>query len=243
MSNILVVEDDQIQRQNLVKILKNISNDIKVYQADNKSDAVRISKAVKMDFFFIDMMLNDSTGLDTAKELRKMKEYKLTWIIFLTTHVSYMLQAFKEVHCYDYILKPYKKSEIINVTKLLLDNSYESTKKDDRHRESIVFELQGVMLKIYVDEIYFVEVNLRTCILHTKSGNYSLNRKSLKSILSMIKADYIIQTHKSYAVNVNYIDKIEKISRGIWEIHFHGYEEQALLASTYKNALKEKFME
>lgn len=241
MTNILVVEDDKTQRSNLVKILKTVNGDIKIYEADNKDDAIRISKSVKIDFFFIDMMLKNSTGLDTAKELRKIPNYKLSWIIFLTTHVNYMLQAFKEVHCYDYILKPYKKQEIIDVTKMLIEGIDINKREDEEEKESIVFDLQGIMFKVFVDDIYFIEVNLRTCILHTKSDRYSLNRKSLKSILGTIEADYIIQTHKSYAVNVNYIDKIEKISRGLWEINFHGYDEKALLAVTYKDKLKEQF--
>ncbi len=48
-----------------------------------------------------------------------------------------MLQAFKEIHCYDYILKPYRKEKIMEITKLLLNNKYEEFHKEKR--DHIVF--------------------------------------------------------------------------------------------------------
>lgn len=34
-----------------------------------------------------------------------------------------MIQAFKEVHCYDYILKLYEPEKIIELTKTILENT------------------------------------------------------------------------------------------------------------------------
>lgn len=242
MINVLVVEDDLIQRQNLVKILQGVSKDLKIYEADSKDDALEIVKSTKISFMYVDIMLRNSTGLEFAKELRKMPDYQLTWLIFLTTHVDYMLQAFKEIHCYDYILKPYDKQKIVQTTELLIENKYKAQEEEQEEREHLVIELQGVTYNIFVDEIVFVEVKLRTCIVHMKNDVYTLNRLPLKKLLEMIQSDYIIQTHKSFAVNTKLIDKIEKISRGCWEIYFHNYDEQALLASTYKETLRDKLM-
>lgn len=242
MINILVVEDDIIQRQNLIKILGSVSHELNIYEADSKKSALKIASEVEISFMFVDIMLRSSTGIEFAKELRQIPGYRLTWIIFLTTHVDYMLQAFKEIHCYDYILKPYRKDKIIEITKLLLANKYENESHKDK-KDHIVFELQGVTYKLYTDDIIFIEVKLRTCMVHTKQKTYMLNRMPLKKLLEMITVDYIIQTHKSFAVNIHYIDQIKKISRGCWEIYFHDYEEQALLAATYKESLKDKLVD
>lgn len=241
MINILVVEDNLMQRQNLIKILKTANHEMNIYEADTKKSALTIASEVEISFMFVDIMLKSSTGIEFAKELRLIPGYSLTWIIFLTTHVDYMLQAFKEIHCYDYILKPYRKEKIMEITKLLLDNKYEEFHKEKR--DHIVFELQGVTYKLYIDDIIFIEVKLRTCMVHMKQKTYMLNRLPLKRLLEMLHVDYILQTHKSFAVNIQYIDQIKKIARGCWEIYFHDYDEQALLASTYKNSLKDKLID
>lgn len=243
MIHILVIEDDEIQRNNLVKIISSVSNEMHIHEADCKDDAMEIAMKYPISFMFIDIMLRNSTGLDFAKELREIPRYQLTWLIFLTTHVDYMLEAFKEIHCYDYILKPYDKQKIIDTTKLLIENKYEQQRVFEEEREAIVIELQGTTYKFFADQIVFIEVSLRTCMVHLKTETYTLNRMPLKKLLEMIESDFIIQTHKSFAVNVRLIDRLEKIARGSWEIYFEGYEEVALLATTYKEALRAKLMD
>lgn len=243
MIHILVIEDDEIQRNNLVKIISSVSDEIRIHEADCKDDAMEIAMKYPISFMYIDIMLKNSTGLDFAKELREIPRYQLTWLIFLTTHVDYMLEAFKEIHCYDYILKPYDKQKIIDTTKLLIENKYEQQRVFEDEREAIVIELQGTTYKFFADQIVFIEVSLRTCMVHLKTETHTLNRMPLKKLLEMIESDFIIQTHKSFAVNVRLIDRLEKISRGSWEIYFEGYDEVALLATTYKEALRAKLMD
>ncbi|QOR35278.1 response regulator transcription factor [Clostridium sp. 'deep sea'] len=235
MVSFLIVEDDKQQRNNLARIIKSIVDDCKIYAADNKDDALEIAKKVSINLMFVDIKLKDSNGLDFAKEVRKISQYKLTWIIFLTTHVDFMLQAFKEIHCYDYILKPYSKKKVAETIKLLLEHN--SSSVDDKIKEYVVFELKGVTFKVCLEDIYFIEVQLRTCTVHTKSEVYVFSRMPLKRILEMIEVNYIVKTHKSFAVNTNHIKKIEKVSRGCWEIDFWGYDKKALLATTYKDDL------
>lgn len=238
MFKILIVEDDIIQKKNLEKIICDMEIDTQIYHADSKQSALDLLENQDIDLFLVDVKLKNSNGLDLAKTIRQIPRYRLTWIVFLTTHLDFMLQAFKEIHCYDYILKPYKKDKIIETLTILLNKKNEE--KDIQEKEYISFDSQGVMIRIAVDEIYFIEVRLRTCIVHSKSGVYTINRISLKKILEMIKADYIIKTHKSFAVNVNQVHKLEKVSRGCWEIDFYDYGDKALLASTYKEDLNKR---
>ena len=45
-------------------------------------------------------------------KIRSIDEYEFSQIIFLTTHMEYITQAFKQTHCYDYILKPYDQEDV-----------------------------------------------------------------------------------------------------------------------------------
>lgn len=236
MINILIVEDDSKQRKNLSKIIKELDSTINVYEADNRKDALKIAEEVEINCFLIDMILKDSNGLDLAIKIREISKYKLTWIIFITNLIDYMLKAFKEVHCYDYILKPYKKENLKQTMKLLIEDHYK--KVASKKIEHIFMEIKDGAVKIVIDDIYFIEKKDRICIIHTKEGIYEVGRVSLKNIVEKINRSYIIQTHKSFAVNVNYIRKLEKLSKTCWEIYFFGYEKIAYLTNTYKENME-----
>jgi DNA-binding LytR/AlgR family response regulator len=237
--NILIVEDDKIQRKNLKKMIQEIDKNLFIYEAQEKDEALKISNDNTIDIFYIDIGLRNSSGLDLAIELRKLHKYEFSWIIFLTTHVEYITQAFKEVHCYDYILKPYDKEKLIDVSKRIVLRGKNNAIVE---RKYAIFDLKdGVFVKIYVDEIIFIEVNIRTCTLHTQKGKYQVKGLSLKQALKLTNSKYIIQSHKSFAVNINYIVKIEKISIKSYEVFFENYEKNALLSYKCKDVIMESF--
>ena len=139
-----------------------------------------------IDIFYVDICLNNSSGLDFAKEVRQIAKYEYTLIIFLTTHVEYITQAFKEVHCYDFILKQYNMSDVVNITKrfkLHIENINDMTED----KKYVVIKVRkGVNVKIYIDDTIFIEVNLRVCIIHTVNGIYQVNNLGLKEIINLI---------------------------------------------------------
>ena len=128
--------------------------------AIDKDEALEITSKNNIDIFYVDICLKNSSGLDFAIELRKIPKYEFSFIIFLTTHVEYINQAFKEVHCYDYILKPYDTTDVVNMTKRFILHSDNIKKYSRRIRETyVVIEIsKGINVKIYIDEIIFIEV-------------------------------------------------------------------------------------
>lgn len=239
--NVLIVEDDRIQRKNLKSTIQQIDKGINIYEAEDKGEALEIANKNNIDIFYIDISLKNSSGLDFAMELRKVQRYEFSFIIFLTTHIEYITQAFKQVHCYDYLLKPYDIADVESMTKrfILHDDKINDTPKDKNY---VVFEIKkGINVKIYVDEIIFIEMSLRVCMIHTVNGVYKISRLALEKILKLINCDNIIQCHKSFAVNINHIRKIENIDSKLSEIFFENYEENALLGYKFKSIIMERF--
>lgn len=241
IKNILIVEDDIQQRTNLKRILNEYDKDLNIYEAESEKEALEIIGKVAIDIFYVDVSLKDSSGIEFAKKLRKIKNYELSWIVFLTTHVQYMLEAFKEIHCYDYIIKPYEKEDIIELTKKLILGSKRNS-VEEIERKSVVFDLKnGISLKVYLKDFYFIEVNLRTCNIHTKSGKYEASGLSIKKILDLIDCEFIVQSFRSFVVNTKNIEKIEVINKKLSEIYFEGYSEKALLSYKFKDEILERF--
>ena len=66
--NILLVEDEKIQREALASIIKSNFVDVRIYEAASKKEALKIISEKDVHLFFIDIRLKDSSGLDLAKK-------------------------------------------------------------------------------------------------------------------------------------------------------------------------------
>ena len=239
MSNLLLVEDERYQVESLIKIIQELDLNINIFNADSESKALEILNRVPIDFFYIDIELKEGSGISLSNKIRTIDKYKLTWIIFITSNSAYMLNAFKKVHCYDYIMKPIKKEEIQNVTKLLYENVYPQKNDDgDTSNNYVVFESKGIRLKLYTDEIIFIEVKIRTLTVYTKFGNYEIDKLSLKKALENINDENIVQSHRAYAVNKKYIKEIRQISVTSSEIYFRYSDEKAYLGSKFRRSFE-----
>ncbi|MBL4935511.1 response regulator transcription factor [Clostridium sp. YIM B02515] len=242
MYNILILEDDCIQLKTLSEIIKQSSDVYKVYEASNTAEAMKAALTERIDLFYIDISLKNESGLKFAEEIRKEEGYKLTWIVFVTIYKDYMLPAFKKIHCYDYILKPYNKENIQKITKLLLSDDRAQVAATEIRENFIIVNVKNIQVKIFVSEIIFVEVFIRTSIIHTINGSFTIDYLSLKKLNSMINDKNILQSHRSYLVNVKYINKIEKTTdKTSYKIYFYNTTDTALLGNNYKKCIIERF--
>lgn len=237
MAKILVVEDNDLQRKNLKSMLQELGQEYHILDSPSANHALELLKSNSIDLFYIDIQLHNESGLKLAKYIRKIPGYDLTWIVFITSHVNYMFEAFKEVHCYDYVLKPYDKLIIHNMTQKLLSSKSKSINEAEK-RKYIFVDIDRAMARIFVDDIVFIEVFGKNCVIHTTMGQYEIKNMSLAKLLNMLPENCLIQSHRSYAVNMNYIRDINK-TQACWEISFNNYGKNALVGNKYKDSIKE----
>lgn len=130
MTHILIVEDDIYISQQLEKISKMINSEITVITTDSGIEALEIIDTMNISAF-LDIELVDITGIELAKKIRLIRKYEFSPIVFVTAIFTREIEAFKEVHCYDYIIKPFTQKEIEAMfQKILVDYvHYENEKK------------------------------------------------------------------------------------------------------------------
>ncbi len=238
MLNILVVEDDPVERRNLVRMLKDLNKDIKIFEATAGEEAIKILKRETIELFFLDIELPDISGLKIAEIIRTIPKYELTYIVFITTHIHYQLEAFKNYHCYDFIEKPYKKEELFKIS----DRLIRGIKNTDLKNEAIRFKTKNCILKIFIKDIFYIESQGKRCVIHTKNNQHTISNISMKKILEKT-ADYnFIQTHKSYIVNIENIYQIEKHEKNSWAVYFKDYQFQAYVSNNYKEKISKQIL-
>lgn len=57
-------------------------------------------------------------------------------------------------------------------------------------------------------------------------------------MINEINYKNIIRTHKSFAVNIDYLKEIRKVNTKLWEITFYNYDKVSELSYNYRNDLK-----
>jgi len=245
--SIILVEDDCMQREILRKMVLSTYEFVKIYEADSESTASDIIENNDINMFLIDISLKESSGLDLAMKIRNIDKYQFSQIIFLTTHMEYITQAFKQTHCYDYIIKPYNQEDVqAMLNKLILyENSRLNNKNDnfneDKAREVVITLKNGIYVGIKIDNILFIEVKGNNCEVNTINSIYIANNMSLKKLLKFIDCEYIIQSHRSFGINRNYICKIEKLDVKLSIVYFDQHSKTALLGYKFKDNIISEF--
>ena len=236
MISILVVEDYLLERKNLVKMLETLE-DVQVLEASSGKEALCLLQQHDIHLFLLDIQLPDFSGLALAKQIRQIPKYEFSYIIFITTHIYYQLNAFKTLHCYDFIEKPYKKEDLLALVQKLLRGIKQTNFLEQQY---ITFELQDYILKVSADEILFVESRLKNCLLHTKDWSEEIPNITMKKILHLLPKDSFMQTHRSYVVNLKNIRQVDKKSRQPWIVHFSDSNLKAYVSNSYKKIFLEK---
>ena len=209
--NILLVEDEKIQREALASIIKSNFVDVRIYEAASKKEALKIINEKDVHLFFIDIHLKDSSGLELAKKIRQHENHSLTGIVFVTGELIHIIEAFKSIHCYDFIVKPYKENDIIRIVDVFLNSTPLRSIKEGKY--SFIDIDSNISIKLYHNDIIYIEYIDKCCYIHTMSGIYNIKRTSLVKLLKSLSDDEIIQTHRSFAVNMKYVTEIEKLMK------------------------------
>ena len=58
----------------------------------------------------------------------------------------------------------------------------------------------------------------------------------LVKLLNKLSDDDILQTHRSFAINMKYVTEIEKTYEKVWSIKLRGCDDVVLLSYTYRQA-------
>ena len=99
----VVVDDEQLAREELCYLLGHVEDVEVVGQAANGVDGVRVIDELDPDLALLDVQMPGLTGFEVAREL--LKRQARSHIVFVTAFDRHALEAF-EVNAVDYLLKP-----------------------------------------------------------------------------------------------------------------------------------------
>lgn len=152
-----------------------------------------------IDLFLLDIQMKDYTGMDLAKEIRKTNEQAI--IIFISGVSDYIFEGFN-VKALNYLLKPIKKEQLF----VCLNQAYQHYLEDEAY---FTFISEKETFKINIKKIRYAEARLHYLELHVDEQVYTI-KMNLSELIEQLPNQTFCQIHRSFLVNLAYIDCINK---------------------------------
>lgn len=128
---ILLVDDDpdiiELLTYNLVK------EGFETASAEDGVQALEVAKTFKPDLILLDVMMPKMDGIETARQLRLLPNFKETYILFLTARAEeYTEVAAFDVGADDYIVKPIKPRALMSRLKAIFRRDAQQVETDEK---------------------------------------------------------------------------------------------------------------
>lgn len=212
LAKIIIIEDEKNIRNDLVKTIRKIDEHIEIFETGSVLESMEIIQENNIDIFLIDIQLEDGNGYELAKRIRKIDRYKLNHIVFITAVPTHAMMAYENIHCYSYILKPIDQDLLEEQLFTLIKFG---TKKIVDEVPKLELELKSCKYIVDVDDIIYLEAINQKKYLKTTKDCIELTRTSMAGMMNRLP-DYFIRCHKSFIINKNrieYVDKAKKVIR------------------------------
>ena len=206
--NCLIIEDDPIWAKSLQFHLSKYPLITIEGVYDNAIDALDILALKPIQIIFLDIELPKLSGIDFIQNLNNPPN-----IIITTSSEDYAIACF-DLQVDDYILKPYSEDRLhlsLQRTFKLLDKSFTNSgimSKGDKKINYIFVRATGKMVKVYFEDIEYIESNGDKTIISTSFGKINTTH-NLASISKLLPVQDFLKIHRSYIVSIDKISAIE----------------------------------
>lgn len=161
-----------------------------------------LEKGKRFDIYCLDIIMPGFTGIDVAKEIRGFD--KTAPILFFTSSPEFALESYS-VKAINYVLKPISKEKLF----FTFDEVIEQIKAEKDEDAVIVKSNEGIQ-KILISNLVFAEIIGRNVMYHLRSGKVIECTEPFSSVCDkLLKYGCFIKPHRSYLVNMQYVDTIE----------------------------------
>ena len=150
---------------------------VDIFEYENGETFLTAAKECPFTVVFQDIYMNGSSGIDTAKELRRSDTDCL--LIFTTTSTDHALEGF-QVRALHYLVKPYSENDISALADEILSRIPDSGKYID-------IKVNGSNVQVPFRHIIYAEHFSHMIHIHTTGGKELITRQSFEAFTASLK--------------------------------------------------------
>jgi DNA-binding LytR/AlgR family response regulator len=220
---VVVVDDEQLAREELCFLLGQMGGTDVVAQASNGVDALRLVGELEPDLVFLDVQMPGLTGFEVA---RRLVEADLgAHLVFVTAFDQYAIEAFS-VNAVDYVLKPVDVGRLeqtldrvrrrvvsaqaarLPLSAADLERVVEAVQARQGRRDQLAIRVGEKFVLVQAAEV--VHASLIDDAIHvvTNSVSGTSNYRTLDELQARLDPAVFWRVHRSHLVNITKIKEI-----------------------------------
>jgi two-component system response regulator LytT len=222
---VLVVDDEQLAREELCYQLSQAEDVEIVGQANNGPEALTASDELDPDVVFLDIQMPGLTGFEVARRLLERAD-DAPAVVFVTAYDQHALEAF-DVNAVDYLLKPVDAARLQQALARvrrrmgaarqegeprLLNAQVEEIVKmmasRQSRREQVAVKAGERFWLVQADEIIFASLADESITIVTGQVAGTSNYRTLDDLQARLDPETFWRVHRSHLVNINKIKEI-----------------------------------
>lgn len=177
---------------------------------DNGLEPLSFLKSNKVDLIFLDIQMDDFTGIQFLKTLTQRPK-----VILTTAFDNYALKAF-DLDVTDYLLKPISFERFLHAVEKVYDYfSLQNTTVQDKKNETtaprdyIFVKTEYRMQRVDFKNILFIE-GMKEYLQIVTSDDKIMVLQNFRKMEEMLPKDNFVRVHRSFIVALDKIDSIER---------------------------------
>ena len=193
--NIAICDDEEIIREQIKELTEKEKSGLcmELYET---GDAL-LASGKQFDIVFLDIQMEGTDGIETAKRLRQRDED--TILIFITGIREYVFQAF-DVAAFHYLLKPIEEEKFREVFRRA---GRELEKRKSKRRETVFIKTRNRSFSLEKDSILYIESRGKKVEIHT-TGETIEAYASMNEMEGQLGGGFF-RCHRGYLVNMAYV--------------------------------------
>ena len=193
--NIAICDDEKVIREQIKELAEKEMPCVcdGLYET---GDAL-LAAGKQFDIVFLDIQMEGTDGIETAKRLRERDED--TILIFITGIREYVFQAF-DVAAFHYLLKPIEADKFREVFRRA---GRELEKRKSKRRETVFIKTRNRSFSLEKDNILYIESRGKKVEIHT-TGETIEAYASMNEMEGQLGGGFF-RCHRGYLVNMAYV--------------------------------------
>ena len=219
---VVVVDDEQLARDELCYQLDQLDDIEVIAQAGNGVEALTAIERFSPDLVFIDVQMPGLNGFEVARRLLQAEKAPL--LVFVTAFDQYAIEAF-EVNALDYLLKPVEaprlEQAVERARKRLAGHRPAAEPVNDQlerivkmmadrqaRREQVAIRVGERFMLVQSEEIIYASLADESINIVTGQVTGTSNYRTLDDLQARLDPEVFWRVHRSHLVNINKIKEI-----------------------------------
>ena len=238
---ILIVDDEPLARQRLVRMIEKLEEHNIIAEAENADEALAAINQHDPDIVLLDVRMPGKDGLTLAHEISQLDCPPA--IIFCTAFDQYALDAFG-TNAIGYLLKPIKaeqlqealsKAQKLNKVQRAAAQTTPVTEPKNSRTHISAKTRRGIELIPLEDVRYFVADHKYVTVFHRNGEN--LLDETLKELEEEFGSRFL-RIHRNALISVKHIEAIERAAQGQYQVRLADTEQRPIISRRHVSDVK-----